>query len=613
MTRRRLSWRGRSARPPVSPASNFRTSSSPASILTSVFWRNNRPENEISRRHFAFYGDGAGDSRQQPGQVQTVVVRNGAPPPGNDAASKVTLDPEVEKKLQEILDQVKVRKGDIWTLQMKRKIDSIANVTGLKDDGEQALNAASKQAVTASLSAWTPKFPDAMLRQFSTIPKDQSLAMLSQAQGQIASVAQSNILGDNVEPEDQDVWTKALHQTLTPRAIRHVDTVPAKVKNDADKEIADVLKSGAERTRTQETNEVMAECRNIEATLKMSADRAAKLEDLGKTAVGQSVDLWRKREEKVLLSMQDNQRRMIISRGGFYMGMMPNESPMGISAWTDGLNHLLTADELAQLQAVKDTRKVKRQHVMAQVMVMLLDEKIAFTEAQRQKLQPITDRLVKDIPELYPQANPGNYSSTTPGLFYSATTRVTDAELKPILESQLKRWQSLAKDPSLTNMNPRFNQPIPATDTEPEDVERAVSSFFYEKTENERKRSLEANTLKAEDVARVAGLNADATERLQAAAQRRDRAISRHLEMVHRAADSLAVAGRHAAERQAAPRWHAGFFLPAQLRHVHPGKHLGQDRGQRVDPATADAWKKETDAREDYRANTIAALAPRGI
>ncbi len=32
-----------------------------------------------------------GNSRAQ---VQTVAVRNGAPPPGNDAASKVTLDPD---------------------------------------------------------------------------------------------------------------------------------------------------------------------------------------------------------------------------------------------------------------------------------------------------------------------------------------------------------------------------------------------------------------------------------------------------------------------------------------------------------------------------------------
>ena len=92
--------------------------------------------------------------------------------------------------------------------------------------------------------------------------------------------------------------------------------------------------------------------------------------------------------------------------------------------------------------------------------------------------------------------------------------------MKPILDAvQLKRWHELATAGTpLEGMRRPAARPSTPTDDEPEDVDKAISNFFYEKTESQRKEMLETNALKAEDAARVAGLSAESAERLEAAA-----------------------------------------------------------------------------------------------
>jgi hypothetical protein len=152
-------------------------------------------------------------------------------------------------------------------------------------------------------------------------------------------------------------------------------------------------------------------------------------------------------------------------------------------------------------------------------MLMLLDDKIAFTEAQRLRLQPITDRLTKDVPELSPGGDNG-YNTYSPAMFFTTAAKATDAELKPILDDiQLNHWRHLSDDESAPTDAPDENKSKPEENFEPEDVEKAISNFLYEKTENERKRTIGANVLKAEDVVRVLGLNAENAAQLQAAAR----------------------------------------------------------------------------------------------
>jgi hypothetical protein len=246
---------------------------------------------------------------------------------------------------------------------------------------------------------------------------------------------------------------------------------------------------------------------------------------------------------------------------------------------------------------------------MGQVMVMLLDEKLALTETQRQKLEPIADQLVKGIPQLYPEGANSGYSFISPDVFYTTTGTVSPAALKPILDpSQLKRWQDLGKSET-PQMNVADADSTPVTVVPSQDVERTISTFFYEKSESERKRELAVNTLKAEDISRVVGLKADAAERLQAAA--------------YGATEQSLMNWKWFTEQQI--RSQLQNPTPQDIKQRLEGlqdyffqRNFGNSNQQNVwdqivqTELTAqqlDVWKKETDARENYRDNAISALA----
>ena len=152
--------------------------------------------------------------------------------------------PEVEAKLKELLDKTKVKKGEAWDAQMKKEIDEIATVTGLSDAGRQSLAAAAKQAIAASLQNWAPDLPDVVRRQLARLPKQAAVAMIVQAQDQLGAVLDwSDVSSQSKAPDQQDVWTKALHQTLTPAQFEAWSQSQAKHKDEIEKQIADVLKN----------------------------------------------------------------------------------------------------------------------------------------------------------------------------------------------------------------------------------------------------------------------------------------------------------------------------------------------------------------------------------
>jgi hypothetical protein len=277
------------------------------------------------------------------------------------------------------------------------------------------------------------------------------------------------------------------------------------------------------------------------------------------------------------------------------------------------LTDFLTVDENTHLEAVREADESKRVHALSQIMIALLDEKIAFTEGQRTKLQPIAARLVKNVPELLADnsANNFGYYGYSTEMFY-AMAGATDADLKSILdEIQMKHWRKLT-EPDDTGTGKVKSKP--EANAAPEDVDRAISSFLFEKEKTERKRLIEASDLKMEDAVRVADLSADARAQLE-----------------------LAVRGA-AEERLVGWRWFIEQQIRAQVQEATPqnikqrldgiqdfifqqriffggrggaGSQADQDIWEKtvdieLDAKQKEAWKKETDARAAFRDSAIA-------
>src|SRR5882757_3332934 len=88
------------------------------------------------------------------------------------AKPKVTLSPEKEAKLAEVLKKAAVAKRKSWTVRMKKEIERVTKTTGLGADGVKALELAAEQAADACLDDWTAIFGDGWRQFFSEQPAD---------------------------------------------------------------------------------------------------------------------------------------------------------------------------------------------------------------------------------------------------------------------------------------------------------------------------------------------------------------------------------------------------------------------------------------------------------
>ena len=293
------------------------------------------------------------------------------------------------------------------------------------------------------------------------------------------------------------------------------------------KESAGYLTPMAAGIREQFCRSIIARTADIERTLALSAERATALEALGANAVDKGIESWLKRAGKALASRNAEERKQI-KRGQASIGALPSEMPDQQAAWKEGLAKLLTPDEIERLADSKRERRARRVRALAQMMLVQLDEKVAFTARQRERLQPVAERLV-DAPAFFPgdQADEPQAIDFEPATFFAAALAVPENEMLEILDiAQCKRWREACDGKaggaqpvrSRVRMGERKNAGDgEAAEPEPEDFESAMSDFFHEKTAPLRKRLLSTMALRVEEAVRLAGLGPAPTRRLEIA------------------------------------------------------------------------------------------------
>ena len=237
--------------------------------------------------------------------IKVLGVDSLSPPDKDPAETIPALPPQIETKLKELIDKAKVDAGKSWDDRITKEIDDIAGVTGLNDEGKMALEPAAKQAVANWINAWSVKLTELLRKELSQNPNLAS-RMLDQM-SQVVSFTQLSLAGDLTPPFDQDIWIKALHQTLNADQLVAWDKAQTDRKAAIEKEVGDALKNGTDRIVEQQSQAMLSACREIEIGAGLPKDRSDKLEALGKTVVDQTTEAWRKR---VLQSLRSEERRV---------------------------------------------------------------------------------------------------------------------------------------------------------------------------------------------------------------------------------------------------------------------------------------------------------------
>lgn len=443
--------------------------------------------------------------------------------------AKITFSPEGEAAFAEFVKKVAEAKRNLWDLRMKKEIGAVAKLTGLDAAGTKALETPAQQAAELCMEGWSAKFDEYFRKAYSRQP-EQIVEILEQIIPQAENYANSNYLGEHPQPTEHAAWTEGVRRTLTAEQAAKWTEVQAERERVLRKEIGEFLKPSIERTREQHNETIRVKTAEIKRALTLPKERAEKLDALAKTVVDESAEEWRKRAQRVLFSTEDQQRLQLMKSGQFYLPTEGKDLPAQRPAWKEGLSKLLSGEEMTRLQNTSAERHQRQLTVMGQLMMAELDDKIAFTASQRQRLQPIVERLMNEHPGLVPDEAAESYINFAPQTFLALGAKATDQELQPILDPvQRKRWQEVctARNPTRTVLT-RLTVAKPTSGTEtkapapspdPEVFEHAISDFLHDKATRERKRVLATMMVKAEDAARAAGLTPETFGRLQTAAR----------------------------------------------------------------------------------------------
>ncbi len=544
-----------------------------------------------------------------------LAAQTPAPDQGAEAKTEGALSPELEGKVTEFLKKMREARRKDWEAEMKKRVSDVVKVTGLDATGVKALEDSADQAVDSATDDWAAKVGK-MWGEWAKKATPEEIAMAEQAMNQPGQATQSDPFDGALHPTDKLEWKAGLQAALSAEQFAKWERAEKEQRDTALGEIGGAVRTGGERIREQRETALKAQASSIKNTLRLSQQRAEQLDGLAGELAKSQAEKWRERCERFLLGLDPENRRNSIRNGQFFIPPVSEDEEAMETAWQAGIAKLLSPEELARLKVSKDELKQRRIAALAQILLLQLDEHVAFTADQRERLRAVAERVVKADALMSAEPSDENHFQISGQSLLAAGRAATEAELKPILDAtQLQHWQDACTGENVpARRRGMLARPVVAavkTDAptqayEPEDLEIAISNHLHEKATEERRRLLAIQMLKAEDAARVTNL-------APAAARR------------------LAIAARGTAEEELA-LWKANTeqSIRTQLRDVTPENvmqrlagldHFGSGRRTSPNPdvgaiwencvkmelsdAQRAAWKKELQARSTYGERAI--------
>lgn len=446
------------------------------------------------------------------------------------AEEKATeLPPEISTKLDNFLKKLTDAQRKFSDKKMDALIEQVTKATGLTPGGVETLKKAAALAEDQAQTELQRAMRKEFVKQYQANGKSVAQAL---DQPQILQMAIATELPESPEVQytrapDQAAWKEAFNRTLTPeQAAAWAKASPKPDEAETLKAINTYLDAQSEGRRTQIGGTLLATCDNIATILNLPKERADAVTALANQAVDTSVAVNRKSTLEMLLKYDKTQRDRILKGQGSFFVNDRNNAPEDQAVWKDGLAKLLSDEERARLKTADEAHETRRVQALGLLLVKMMDEKVAFTQDQRAKLQGVAEKLVRTQKAFFPNKSENTYYRFEPSMFYKTAKDAKAEEVRPLLDAQQwKHWQEIANNPNADDNVQTQRAPIApspgkeqAPANEPEDMEAAVADYLVKQSDIEHKRLDVKLLLQAEDATRVAGLNAEATAHLRTAA-----------------------------------------------------------------------------------------------
>lgn len=494
-------------------------------------------------------------------------------------------------------------------------IGNVVQTAGLDTSGSSALETAAAGVVDQSVKDARGKLADALADYLVQYAPEQRGPIFDQIDNDPKLIVKKLVSSTGLSPADAPAWEAALKKALSPAQYAVWAAAKANHQQAVETQIAGFLAGLAKSASSLAQREIQPQAVAVRSMLNLPPDRLAKLNALESSAAADFGKSLRAKYEKPLRGMTDDDRNATIKRIGI------DYPAMALDEWNTGLAKILTPDELRVLQTAKADRAAARARALGRLMLALMDERVAFTSAQRALLEPLAPALVDASPNIATEPYGDVYFSIAISQLLAAGNGSEQDQIKAILDAnQWQHWQDAAAGKNLPDdMDEEQTLQLPAADSgsttapqpaaEPEAVDRAISKYMADQSKTERQKVFAEKLLKAEDAARILHLPPDSAQRLETAACGAADAFmtgwSDSAEQTVRAnlgtisADTIeqrlqCIQGYQLEQAEA----NATTGTPQDTVWDHTVKNLlSQDQMR--------AWKAETDARERYENDAI--------
>jgi hypothetical protein len=511
------------------------------------------------------------------------------------------------KKMVELAQKAaELRRADLEK-ELDASIKEIVEAAKLDDAAKKKLEELRKPAVEAAMEDWVDKACQFLAP--TVIRGGNAEKALRNFQPQTLNKTRNIKSGKS--PEETKAWKEGVKAALSPEQYAAVEKLEKERQGKLVREFKDFLDASEDQLGQSVDMAMEQKLQTILLYGGIDEERAKKLKEAAAAAVKETLQLWRQRAEKKLLAMDESSREQMMQNNGF-MGMDPSESdnkPENLEVWKNAVKELLKEDELKVIETRRGEVKKRRAASLAMVIVADADRFLGLSEDQRNKLLEASTEPMMQLGSTFYESPENGYYSLNINEMLDKVKEAGDGKLKDTLSAaQRKRLkeltpQHLSRNSYIIRNSGDKNEKL----TDESDVERLLSKFLYEEAKSIKQRVVDGMEARIESLQRVAKPDEKAVSILRTAAKGSAEQVSqgtiRNIE-THIRSQFAGLTPEQAGQRLG--NLYNPFTNDRTLLSDAPLWTATVDRV--LTPEQREAWKKETEARDQWRYRSLAEM-----
>ncbi|MFN0079525.1 MAG: hypothetical protein ACKVY0_23920 [Prosthecobacter sp.] len=279
------------------------------------------------------------------------------------AETKKPLSEAVEKVLAEFVGKCAPEKQKQLTAHMEEVIKAVDEVAKLSPEETTALKNAAAKAVEAALKTWEPQ-AIVMMRTYLSRTSDAA-AIRHIGVWKPENAGPGEPIEDWNPPNEDAAWVAVLKTTLGEARFATWNEADAKVKKQADEEIAAYLERWVRESRGPMNEDLQAKIALMKKSLQLSEANVAALNKEAEALLNRLCAAEQKRATSMLRTMSPEARQKKTGSSSFYIRFDRPRGEAWNKAWDDTAAKVLAAEQIAIWQKADQEQRTKDETELA--------------------------------------------------------------------------------------------------------------------------------------------------------------------------------------------------------------------------------------------------------